>query len=77
MRNMEKAINDYQKQFSGNSGSGAFYTTDVKQIYDMAEGADLGDRDFMLISNALQAGFMIGYRKGKADAKKGQVKNNG
>ena len=77
MRHMEKAINDYQKQFSGNSGSGAFYTTDVKQIYDMAEGAALGDRDFMLISNALQAGFMVGYRKGKADAKKGQVKNNG
>lgn len=77
MRNMEKAINDYQKQFSGNSGNGAFYTTDVKQIYDMAEGAALGDRDFMLISNALQAGFMVGYRKGKADAKKGQVKNNG
>lgn len=77
MRNMEKAISDYQAKFGGNSGNGAFYTTDVRQIYDMAEGADLGDRDFMLISNALQAGFMVGYRKGKADAKKGQVKNNG
>lgn len=77
MRNMEKAINDYQAKFGGNSGNGAFYMTDVMQIRDTAEGDTRGDRDFILISNALQAGFMVGYRKGKADAKKGQVKNNG
>ena len=75
MRNMEKAINDYQAKFSGNTGNGALYMTDIMQIRDTAEGAVLGDRDFILISNALQAGFMIGYRKGQADAKKGKANN--
>jgi hypothetical protein len=74
---MEKAINDYKAKFGGNSAEGAFYMTDVMQIRDTAEGNTRGDRDFILISNALRAGFMVGYRKGKADAKKGQVKNNG
>lgn len=77
MRNMIKAIDDYKKKFGGGTAEGAFYTTDVKQIHDTAEGAAIGDRDFILISNALRAGFMVGYRKGKADAKKGQVKHNG
>lgn len=75
MRNMEKAINDYQAKFGGNSKEGAFYMSDMLQIRDTAEGAVLGDRDYILISNALQAGFMIGYRKGQADAKKGKANN--
>ena len=70
MRSMEKAINDYQARFNGNTGDGALYMTDILQIRDTAEGLTGGDRDFELISNALQAGFMIGYRKGQTDAKK-------
>lgn len=76
MRNIFKAIEDYKKNFGGNSSNGAFYTTDIQQIRDTARGELWNDREFTLISNALQAGFMIGYRKGKADAKKGK-KNNG
>lgn len=76
MRNIFKAIEDYKKKFSGNSTNGALYMTDILQIRDTAEGMAGGDRDFELISNALQAGFMIGYRKGKADARKGK-NNNG
>ena len=75
MRNMIKAIDDYKKKFSGKTAEGAFYTTDFMQIRDTAEGVTRGDRDFILISNALRAGFMVGYRKGRADAKKGRSNN--
>ena len=70
MRSMIKAIQDYQKKFGGDTGNGAFWATDVMQIRETAEGDTRGDRDFILISNALRAGFMVGYRKGLADAKK-------
>lgn len=76
MRNINKAIEDYKKNFGGAGSNGAFYATDVQQIRDTARGELWNDREFTLISNALQAGFMIGYRKGKADARKGK-KNNG
>ncbi len=76
MRNIKKNIEEYNKKFGGNTGNGAFYVNDVMQIRDTAEGNTRGDRDFILISNALRAGFMIGYRKGQADAKKGK-RNNG
>ena len=69
MRSMEKAINDYQAKFNGNTGDGALYMTDILQIRDTVEGLTGGDRDFELISNALQAGFMIGYRKGVKDSR--------
>ena len=75
MRNINKAIEDYNKKFGSGSAEGAFYCTDVEQIRQTAEGAQLGDRDYILITNALRAGFMVGYRKGKADAKKGLKKN--
>lgn len=75
MRDINKAIADYQKKFGGNTkNGGAFYATDLMQIRDTAEGDTRGDRDFILISNALRAGFMIGYRKGQADARKRAVR---
>ena len=74
MRDINKAIADYQKKFGGNSAEGAFYAADVKQIRDTAEGLAGNNRDFELISNALQAGFMSGYRKGQADARKRAVR---
>ena len=70
MRDIKKNIEEYNKKFGGNTGNGAFYATDLMQIKETAEGERRGDREFVLISNALRAGFMIGYRKGKADARK-------
>ena len=75
MRNIEKAISDYQAKFGNNTRNGAYYTTDLLQIRDAVEGLTGGERDFELISMALQAGFMIGYRKGQTDAKKGKANN--
>lgn len=69
-RDITKSIEEYNKKFGGNTGNGAFYATDLTQIKETAEGETRGDREFVLISNALRAGFMIGYRKGQSDAKK-------
>ena len=75
MRNIRKNIDEYNKKFGATNKGGAFYATDLMQLRDTAEGVTRGDRDFILISNALRAGFMIGYRKGQADAKKGRANN--
>lgn len=62
-----KALEDYQAnqgtKWKGNEA--AFYLTEIKAIYDTGEG-DIATA----IMHAMQAGFMVGYRKGKADAKK-------
>ena len=76
MRSMQKAIDDYKTKFENRSdGAGAFYADDLRQIQATAEGLRGYDRDFELITNALMAGFMVGYRKGKADEKKGRANN--
>ena len=76
-RDLKKAIQEYKKNYEGRSdGAGAFYMDDLRQIQATAEGMSGFNRDFELINNALMAGFMIGYRKGKADTKKG-IMNNG
>ena len=72
-RDINKAIQEYKKNYEGRSdGTGAFYMDDLRQIQATAEGMSGFDRDYELITNALMAGFMIGYRKGKADEKKGR-----
>ena len=72
-RDINKAIQEYKKNYEGRSdGTGAFYMDDLRQIQATAEGMSGFDRDYELISNALRAGFMIEYRKGKADIKKGR-----
>ena len=70
MRDIKKNIEEYKKSFEAANMGGAFYQSDVDQIRKTAEGLPTGHRDFTLISNALRAGFMIGYRKGRADARK-------
>lgn len=57
-RDINKAIQEYKKNYEGRSdGAGAFYVDDLRQIQATAEG---------------MSGFMIGYRKAKADTKKGR-----
>lgn len=72
-RDINKAIQEYKKNYEGRSdGTGAFYMDDLRQVQATAEGMSGFDRDYELITNALMAGFMIGYRKAKADTKKGR-----
>ena len=71
-RDITKAIADYEKKFEGASGkNGAFYSDDLQQIREMAtEPLGSSDRDYQLIYRALEAGFMVGYRKGKRENSK-------
>lgn len=58
-RDISKAIADYKKQFINNK-SGHFYASDFYKIRDISDGTIYDN-----ISNALMAGFMIGYRTAK------------
>ena len=68
-RDLVKDIQTYKEQFEG-TGAGAFYVDDLRQIRETAGSLQGADRDFELITNALQAGFMIGYRKAKNEREK-------
>ena len=63
-RDMQKAIEDYKKTFchNNNGTKGAFYASDIQQIYN-----SIGNDAYSLIANALEAGFMIGYRCAKRE----------
>jgi hypothetical protein len=60
MRNIKRSIDQYKNTFGKtNNTEGAFYLSDYQQILSMS------NNNFELVSNALRAGFMIGYRKGR------------
>lgn len=67
-RNLQKAITDYKKTFGGNDQRGSIYTSDLEQIIAISTpaGSTLPD-PYKLASNALRAGFMIGYRTAKRE----------
>jgi len=69
-RDLEKYIKEYREQFyHRKDGTGAIYPTDVLQIRDyLVKRGELTDLD--AISYGLEAGFMIGYKYGKREAKK-------
>lgn len=67
-RDLIKDIAEYDRRFeSGKSLKGIFYVSDIMQIYDdtpcFADGQGKSRKDiYTAISNALRAGFMVGYR---------------
>lgn len=67
-----KAAADYKKLYHGRKDNeGAFYASDmheVKEIAEMKEG--YSNILYEAIETALEAGFMIGYRKALRDAKR-------
>ena len=70
-RDLEKSIEAYKKRFYNATGNaGAFFASDVEQIKDLATTEDGEVSLFDAIGNALEAGFMIGYRYAKNEARK-------
>ena len=71
-RDMKKAILDYKdllrRKDTIHSNFGAFYLDDIDQIWRLCEETDPHRREFDMIGNALDAGFMIGYRTAKREA---------
>ena len=67
MRNVKKHIEEYQRKFNGKTEyqtrSSAFYSGEIMQIIELSNGkADS-------IVNALQYGFMVGYKYAKKEMK--------
>lgn len=66
-----KAVQDYQKRFYGaDNNEGAFYDSDFLEILEISGGGTDINTLYKAISNALEAGFMIGYRKAQRDYRK-------
>lgn len=66
MRDIEKAIKDYNNKFL-DSNKGQFHCSDFMQIKEMSNN-DI----WKLITNGMCAGFIIGYRFAKREIRKGQ-----
>lgn len=64
---VRNAIAEYDRRFWGTK-QGQF---NVGDLYSVCKSSDTTDYTDVAIQ-ALKAGFMIGYRKGRADAKKAQ-----
>ena len=75
---IEKAAQDYKTQYYGkHSNEGAFYASDFYEVKEAAEkigGGGAATTLYEAIGTALEAGFMIGYRKAQQDYKKRNVK---
>ncbi len=68
---IEKGIEDYYKKCnSWKRNEGALYPLDLVHVIDCAEYKTPAE----IAHNGLIAGFMIGYRKGLKDARKGARK---
>ena len=68
-----KAQQDYQKRFYNRTDNkGAFYYEDICEIKEAAEKYGGGRHDTLseAILAALEAGFMVGYRCAKREARK-------
>lgn len=71
-RRIAKAANEYKSTFGSKEGTtnGAFYASDYYEVKEVVERISRGYADTLwnTMTVCLQAGFMIGYRKGKRDA---------
>ncbi len=70
MRDIQKCVNEYRRRYEGLSTTeGAFYNTDIEQLQEMS-GCFINEEILHALWYALQAGFMIGYRKAQRDSRK-------
>ena len=68
MHRAEKAITDYRRYIE-RTGRGGIYLDDLNDIYEMNRNTDSGQLDiFGAIGDAVEVGFMIGYRCAKREA---------
>lgn len=71
MQRCSNAIAEYEKKYKGSS-EGSFTAHDLAEIRELSgDGADI-ETLYKAIEKALEAGFMIGYRKAMRDARKAQ-----
>ena len=70
MRDIRKYIAEYEAMGEGKRG--CLYVSDIQQIYDIAEEEGNGIKEAMFdaICNAMMAGYMIGYKRCKANRRR-------
>lgn len=65
-----RAVKEYRKRYYGRTdNSAAFFVTDYYEVIKAATESKEDDSTLEAIMIALEAGFMIGYRKAKRDLK--------
>lgn len=68
IRDICKCVDEYEQKFFGRGGRKAsFYMTDLTGIVEKSGGAL---NTYSLVFNALEAGFMVGYKCAKREDKK-------
>ena len=68
---IEKALAAYKKKYANTkTTAGGFYMTDYHDIIRLSRDKKGNLDPYNPIFNALEAGFIIGYRKAQRDARK-------
>lgn len=65
-RNIPKLIEDYKRRYSNAKRKEPFFYSDLEQIKELSRG-DL----YTAIVKALEAGYMVGYRRAKRELRGG------
>ena len=80
-RDLSRLTAEYEKKYYNaptNSKRGQFWLSDYMQIMEMSKDCQGGGVDlYDLVSNALKAGFMIGYNTRRADERDNRRKQKG
>ena len=75
IRDLKKEIEEYKKLFESPEKE-KFLASDIKQIWNLSQGRDHVETLFNSIGNALEAGFMLGYKNGLVDASKKSARDD-
>lgn len=63
------AVKEYKEKFYG-TAEGSFYSRDVLEVLELAKQGNPDDLLFDAVAAALEAGYIIGLRKGIRDTRK-------
>ena len=70
-RDIKRLVEEYEAKYTGTGTcEGMFYVSDIEQIVELNGNPYDFNNVVSCIFTGLQAGFMIGYKKGLRDAKK-------
>ena len=65
-RNAQKVLNEYHSLVKRKKGNfGGFYSSDIISLWDLHNVTAPTRKLFDITGNALEIGFMIGYKAGK------------
>ena len=77
-RDIQKVLSEYNSKFEKRTDRrGKFFPSDINQIARIAHDQGIGQNVlFFAIQNALEVGFMIGYKYSKREGRKKTTSTN-